>query len=57
MDNDRTITLSDEDQLDSDFNAPRTKQDRDTLTQKLIESHIGQDGSNVNIVEEVKTGP
>ena len=33
-----------------------TKAERPTITQRVMESHIAQDGSNIVLIEEVKQG-
>ena len=55
--NDRhdTITLSDE-AVEPDFNTAGGKKVRDTLTQRIMESHIGKENSSQHLVEEVKQG-
>ena len=54
--NNSIINLSDE-CAENDFgDTGVTKQERNTITQRIMESHIGQDGSNIVLIEEVKQG-
>ena len=54
--NNSIINLSDE-CVENDFgDTGVTKQERNTITQRIMESHIGQDGSNIVLIEEVKQG-
>lgn len=52
--NNDIINLSDEG-VENDF-GKNTKTERPTITQRVMESHIAQDGSNIVLIEEVKQG-
>ena len=54
--NNSIINLSDEGVENEFGNTAAVKQDRNTITQRVMESHIGQDGSNIVLIEEVKQG-
>ena len=48
--NNSIINLSDEGVENEFGNTAAVKQDRNTITQRVMESHIGQDGSNLSLI-------
>ena len=52
--NNDIINLSDEG-VENDF-GNNTKTERPTITKRVMDSHIAQDGSNIVLIEEVKQG-